>query len=308
MINRALIRVKVVQVLYSNVIKQENDLRKIEKELNDSLDKSYELYNMLLQLIVELTKLEEREQDEARNKYFPTEEELNPNTRFVDNRLAQKLREDVTLGEYIGENLCTWTDNPIFIHLLLDKIKRSATYMKYMEAEEVGLKEDCDLWRNLMKKVIFNDDIFKDELESRSVYWNDDLDTMGQFALKTIKRIEEQNEPYLLPKYKNDEDYDYAIMLLEKSFQGREDSDELIDTYVKKESWSPERIGLMERLIMDVAIAEMRSFVSIPINVTLNEFIEIAKYYGNQESGKFVNGILHSVSQQIRAERSTGKF
>ena len=308
MINRALIRVKVVQVLYSNVIKQEKDLKKIEKELNNSLDKSYELYNMLLQLIVELTDLEEREQDEARNRYFPTDEELNPNTRFVDNRLAKILREDATLRDYIDENLCTWTDNPIFTHLLLDKIKRSATYMKYMDAEESSLKDDCDLWRNLLKKVIFNDEIFKDELESRSVYWNDDVDIMGQFALKTIKRIEEQKEPYAMPKYKNEEDYEYAILLLEKSFQGRGENDELIDSYVKKESWSPERIGLMERLIMDVAIAEMKTFVSIPINVTLNEFIEIAKYYGNQESGKFVNGILHSVSQHVRAERPNSHF
>ena len=300
MINRALIRVKVVQVIYSNVIKQEKDLKKIEKELNNSLDKSYELYNMLLRLAVELTDLEEREQDEAKNKYFPTEEELNPNTRFVENELVKILREDEILREYQEESHCTWTDNVIFLHLLLDKIKRSDPYKNYMSKEENSLADDCELWRNLFKRVIFNDDIFKDELESKSVYWNDDVDIMGQFALKTIKRREEQNKPYALPKYKNNEDYEYALKLLEMSLKEMDDSNELIDTYVKRESWSPERIGLMERLIMDVAITEMKTFASIPVNVTMNEYIEIAKYYCNPESGKFVNGILNSVSKQIR--------
>lgn len=300
MINRALIRLKVVQVLYSGRIKQESQLAKIEKELKASMDKSYELYNMLLGLIIDLTDQEERLQDEAKNKYFPLEEDLHPNTKFVNNKIAEVLRNEPELSRFRKETGCTWNDNEIFLRLMLDKIKHSELYVNYMNNEQTDLEEDFLLWKEILKTEIYNDDTFRDELETRSVYWNDDLEVMGQFAIKTLKRIEENQEMILLPKFKNEDDEKFAFDLLSYSLREIDQNDGIINQFVKEEKWAPERIGMMERLIMDVALSEIKNFDSIPVNVSLNEYIEITKSYCSAESGRFVNGILHYAVQNMK--------
>ena len=300
MINRELIRLKVVQVLYSSMIKGEQSKTKILNELDKSLDKSYELYNSLLRLIVELTNLEEQELDEAKHKYFPTEEDLNPNTKFVDNRLVSVLRNDTTLYNYVEEKHITWTDNIIFLKLILNKIKNSSIYADYMQSTESSLNDDIELWRSLFKSVIFVDDDFLEELENRSVYWNDDLDIVGQFVLKSIRRVEEDDAQFVLPMFKNDEDKEFAVQLLTKTLEQTDDNNLIINNFVEEEKWEPERIAMMDRLVMNVALTEVKSFPSIPVNVTMNEYIEIAKCYSTSSSGPFVNGLLHAAITSLK--------
>lgn len=303
MINRTLIRIKVVQMVYSYVLtKDETTLKDALKQLAKSFDKSYELYNYLLLLIVELTDLQDRRLDDAKNKYLPTEEDLNPNTRFVDNRLAAMLREDKMLNDYVSENKITWKNDDVFMKLLLDKILHSEVYEKYMSDNEDSLAHDCELWKQLFKQVILPDDDFAQLLENKSVYWNDDLEIMGTFAIKTIRRFEEGEEEPILPMYKDGDDEEFGKQLFMKSVAMKDENDALIDGFVT-DKWDVERVAFMDRIVMDVCITEVKEFLSIPTSVSLNEYIEIAKCYSTPKSGVFVNGILNAVVRDLKAKK-----
>ena len=303
MINRTLIRIKVVQMVYSYVLtKDETTLKDALKQLSKSFDKSYELYNYLLLLIVELTDLQDRRLDDAKNKYLPTEEDLNPNTRFIDNRLVDMLRNNQMLKDFVAENKFTWKDDDLFMKLLLDKILHSEIYEKYMADDDDSLAHDCELWKQLFKQVILPDDDFAQLLENKSVYWNDDLDIMGTFAIKTIRRFEEGEAEPILPMYKDAEDEDFGKQLFMKSIAAKEENDQLIDSFVT-DKWDVERVAFMDRIVMDVCITEVKEFLSIPTSVSLNEYIEIAKCYSTPKSGIFVNGILNAIVRHLKAKR-----
>ena len=290
-------------MVYSYVLtKDETTLKDALKQLSKSFDKSYELYNYLLLLIVELTDLQDRRLDDAKNKYLPTEEDLNPNTRFIDNRLADMLRSNQMLKDFVAENKFTWKDDDLFMKLLLDKILHSEIYEKYMADDDDSLAHDCELWKQLFKQVILPDDDFAQLLENKSVYWNDDLDIMGTFAIKTIRRFEEGEAEPILPMYKDAEDEDFGKQLFMKSIAAKEENDQLIDSFVT-DKWDVERVAFMDRIVMDVCITEVKEFLSIPTSVSLNEYIEIAKCYSTPKSGIFVNGILNAIVRHLKAKR-----
>ncbi len=290
-------------MVYSYVLtKDETTLKDALKQLSKSFDKSYELYNYLLLLIVELTDLQDRRLDDAKNKYLPTEEDLNPNTRFIDNRLVDMLRNNQVLKDFVAENKFTWKDDDLFMKLLLDKILHSEIYEKYMADDDDSLAHDCELWKQLFKQVILPDDDFAQLLENKSVYWNDDLDIMGTFAIKTIRRFEEGEAEPILPMYKDAEDEDFGKQLFMKSIAAKEENDQLIDSFVT-DKWDVERVAFMDRIVMDVCITEVKEFLSIPTSVSLNEYIEIAKCYSTPKSGIFVNGILNAIVRHLKAKR-----
>ena len=290
-------------MVYSYVLtKDETTLKDALKQLSKSFDKSYELYNYLLLLIVELTDLQDRRLDDAKNKYLPTEEDLNPNTRFIDNRLVDMLRNNQVLKDFVAENKFTWKDDDLFMKLLLDKILHSEIYEKYMADDDDSLAHDCELWQQLFKQVILPDDDFAQLLENKSVYWNDDLDIMGTFAIKTIRRFEEGEAEPILPMYKDAEDEDFGKQLFMKSIAAKEENDQLIDSFVT-DKWDVERVAFMDRIVMDVCITEVKEFLSIPTSVSLNEYIEIAKCYSTPKSGIFVNGILNAIVRHLKAKR-----
>ncbi len=303
MINRILIRIKVVQMLYSYFLtEEEKSFVDAKKELKKSLEMAYQLYNSIFALMIDLTDLQDLRLDTARNKYLPTKEDLNPNTKFVDNMFIKNLRDSATFVEYQKENKLTWRDDDIFLKLLLDKILKSDIYTDYMNTPGNNLKDDCELWRELLKKVIFVDDDFVDMLESKSVYWNDDLETVGAFVIKTIKRFELEGDKAFMPMYKDDEDSRYGEELFTKTVQGHQHCDELINKFILTENWDAERVAFMDRVVMDVAITELLNYPAIPTRVTLNEYIEIAKYYSTPKSGQFINGILNSVINYLKTE------
>ena len=290
-------------MVYSYVLtKDETTLKDALKQLSKSFDKSYELYNYLLLLIVELTDLQDRRLDDAKNKYLPTEEDLNPNTRFIDNRLVDMLRNNQMQKDFVAENKFTWKDDDLFMKLLLDKILHSEIYEKYMADDDDSLAHDCELWKQLFKQVILPDDDFAQLLENKSVYWNDDLDIMGTFAIKTIRRFEEGEAEPILPMYKDAEDEDFGKQLFMKSIAAKEENDQLIDSFVT-DKWDVERVAFMDRIVMDVCITEVKEFLSIPTSVSLNEYIEIAKCYSTPKSGIFVNGILNAIVRHLKAKR-----
>lgn len=302
MINRILIRVKVVQAVYSYVVSGPDcKLIKAKNELQLSFEKSYELYMYLLKLIIELTDLQDRAIDDARNKFLPTEEDLNPNTRFIDNWFVEQLRNNDVLNKFFNDKKVSWQDEIIFKRLMLDKIRHSDIYKDYMAMERTDNASDCELWRQLFRHLILVDPDVADKLETMSLYWSvEDLETMGQFVIKTAKRFLDGLKDPILPMYKDEEDSRFGDALLTQAINLMDESNELIDSMIKSDRWDASRVALMDRLIMCVACAELRGFESIPTTVTLNEYIELAKEFSTPNSGQFVNGILHSIVKHLR--------
>lgn len=305
MINRVLIRAKVVQMLYAYMVsKDAMTLTTAKKELTKSLDKSYELYNALLKLMIELTDVQDLRLDEAKHKFLPTEEDLNPNMRFVENEFVKRLRADQTLADFVDDKKINWRDDELFVRLLLDKILRSEEYQEYMEMPKTSLVRDGEVWYQLMKKVVLPDENLLEHLQSMSVYYtDDDLQIMGQFVMKTIRRFEDEEAQPILPQYKNDDDSKFGEQLFLKAVAEMEENNSYIDQFVKTEKWDVERIALMDRVVMCTALTEIRNYPSIPVNVSLNEYIELAKDYSTPRSGQFVNGILNAVVNKLRADK-----
>ena len=305
MINRVLIRAKVVQMLYAYMVSKDTmTLTTAKKELKKSLDKSYELYNALLKLMIELTDVQDLRLDEAKHKFLPTEEDLNPNMRFVENEFVKRLRADQTLADFVDDKKINWRDDELFVRLLLDKILRSEEYQEYMEMPKTSLVRDGEVWYQLMKKVVLPDENLLEHLQSMSVYYtDDDLQIIGQFVMKTIRRFEDEEAQPILPQYKNDDDSKFGEQLFSKAVAEMEENNSYIDQFVKTEKWDVERIALMDRVVMCTALTEIRNYPSIPVNVSLNEYIELAKDYSTPRSGQFVNGILNAVVNKLRADK-----
>lgn len=304
MINRVLIRTKVVQNLYSYMLtRPERTLANALKDLDTCMDKTYELYHYLLRLPVELTHIQEMRIDEARNKYMPTEEELNPNMKFVNNRLVAAMANNEQLNQYAQDHTITWNDDPIFERLMLDKVIKSDLYNDYMADTDDSMIADSLLWQQLMKQIILPDENMADAIEQRSLYWTeDDMDLVGQFVCKTFRRIAEDDDQAILPMFKDDEDSDFGKQLFKAAVTLMPENNQLIDDLVQTSRWDKDRIVLMDRIIMCTALAELRSFDKIPTVVTLNEYIELAKNFSTAASGKFVNGILNNALKQLRKE------
>ncbi len=283
--------------------KPDRTLANALKDLETSLAKTYELYHYLLRLPVELTHIQEMRLDEARNKYLPTEEDLNPNMKFVNNRLVAALASNEQLNEYADEHTVTWNDDPIFQRLMLDKILKSDLYNDYMSNDEDSMAGDCLLWQQLMKQVILPDENMADAIEQRSLFWTeDDMDLTVQFVSKTFRRIAEGDKDAIMPMYKDEEDSLFGRELFTATVTMMPENNALIDEMVISSRWDKNRIVMMDRIIMCAALAEIRTFDKIPVAVTLNEYIELAKNFSTAASGKFVNGILNNAVKQLHKD------
>lgn len=272
--------------------------------LERSLDKARELYFALLLLPIELTRLQARRLDNARHKYLPSPEDLNPDTRFIDNTFVANLEESPEMKEYLKNNPISWDNGSETLKLLLDKVLQSDIYADYMAAPGVSYADDCEFWRSIIKNVILPSDILAEAIESESVYWNDDLDIIGTFVIKTIKRAsaDPASPITLLPKFKDDEDARFGGELFVDTVENYGTYRSYIDKFINEKQWDPERLAFMDVIIMCTAISELLNFPSIPVPVTMNEYIEIANCYSTSKSGQFINGILFSVINYLKKE------
>ncbi len=303
MINRILIRIKVLQIVYSYYQNENRDLKVAENELLFSLQKSYDLYHYFLLLLIEVTNLQRKVIDSRKFKYRPSEDDLHPNLRFIDNRFISQLAENENLKKYVDEYGLSWSNDEEFVKNVLDQILASDIYTEYMEREESSYEEEKEFWRKIFKKVICGNEMVEEYLEDKSIYWNDDIKIVETFTLKTIKKFEEANgaKQPLLPMFKDLEDKSFAIKLFRQSLLKGKDYRELINKHIK--NWETERIANMDMFIMQIALAEIFSFPSIPISVTLNEYIDMAKHYSTPKSGIFINGILDSIVNELKKEK-----
>lgn len=273
-----------------------------KKDLMLSLDKAYNLYCDIFCLMANLTKVQAENIENAKSKFLATQDELNPNMRFVDNAFIAKLLESPTFGPYYEKNAKGWTSDFSLLQDLLKEITSSQCYADYMEAENTDFELDCEVWRNLLRNVIFRSDVLEEAIENESVFWNDDINIMGTFVLKTIRYAQSHpDEPIsLLVKYKDEEDETFGAELFDAAIQHIYEYRELIDRFINNQNWDIERIPFMDIVIMITAITELVAYPNIPIAVTMNEYVELANNYSTPKSGQFVNGILYSVATYLK--------
>ncbi len=307
MINRVLIRLKVIQIVYAYYQNGGRNLEAAEKELFYSMSKAYDLYKYLLTLMIEVTQFADRRIDNRRHKLRPTEEDLNPNTRFIDNAFMAQLMQNVQLEEFRANQKRTWDDEGDFVKHLFERIEATKTYQEYMAKETLTYEDDRELWRKLYRSTIAQNEEIDEILEEQSLYWNDDKAIVDTFVLKTIKRFDPENgaEQELMPEYKDAEDKEFARKLLRTAIANADAYRKLMENNAK--NWDMERFAFMDILIMQVALAEILSFPSIPVSVSLNEYVEIAKIYSTPKSASFINGMLDGIVNQLRNENKLNK-
>jgi N utilization substance protein B len=282
-------------------------MNRTEKELHFNIEKAYDLYHYLLLLLIDVILYAESRIEIARNKRIPTQEDLHPNTRFIDNRLAEQLRNNVQLLRYVDQHKLNWANHPELIKEIYNRLSESEEYADYMKEEDSGYAEDKRLVTFLYTHIIFSSERLDSILEEQSIYWNDDLEFITSMIVKTLRKFKEEDGPKkpLMDLYKNKEDRDYVVKLFRQTILHR---DEYVE-YIKKNTrnWDLERIAFMDILIMQTAIAELVAFPSIPIKVSLNEYLEISKFYSTSKSNVFINGVLDKVVMQLKEEKKIVK-
>ena len=307
MINRVLIRLKVVQIVYAYYKNSGKSLKAAEDEVFFSLSKAYDLYNYMLQLMVGVTHYAADRISFLSMKIRPTDSDRNPNLKFVNNRFIAQLEANEQLSKFAEKSKLNWVDNSDFLRRLLDKIEESDIYQEYMASETSSYEEDKEVWRKLYKAFVFENEELDSLLEEQSLYWNDDKSIVDTFVLKTIKRFEENNgeAQQLLPEYKDVADMDFARKLFRNAVANAEQYRELMASSSK--NWDMSRLAFMDVVIMQVALAEIITMDDVPLSVTLNEYVEIAKHYSTAKSGSFVNGMLDTITKKLRQENKINK-
>jgi len=307
MISRRQLRIKALQSLYAYYTTGSEDMKRSEKELHFNIEKAYELYHYLLLLIIDVMLYAESRIEIARNKRIPTQEDLHPNTRFINNRLIEQLRNNSQLLRFVEQHKLNWANHPELIKEVYTRLIESEEYEAYMNGEEPGYVEDKRLVTFIYTHIIYTSERLDSILEEQSIYWNDDLEFITSMIVKTFKKFKEDDGPdkLLMDLYKNKEDTDYVVRLFRQTILHR---DEYVE-YIKQNTrnWDLDRIAFMDILIMQIAIAELIAFQSIPTKVTLNEYLEISKFYSTNKSNVFINGVLDKVLMQLKEEKKISK-
>ena len=305
MINRELIRIKTIQVIYSYYQRGINQLDTAEQELRKSMSRAYDLYNYLLLLMVEVHRIAERNYETTLSRYQRVHEGSAPSPKFVENIFINQLECNSQLREY-AEHHSPWKDDEDFIRRLFKQITESEAYQEYMQDDsQHSYEADRELWRCLYKQVFMKSDEVDSVLEEKDLYWNDDRFVIDTFVLKTINRFEQRtgSSQELLPEFRDDEDADFGTRLLRASLLGADNYHAIINQFLH--NWELNRVAFMDLLILQTALAEMFTFPQIPVSVTINEYVNIAKMYSTPQSGRYVNGVLDTIARHLIA---TGKL
>lgn len=299
-----MLRIRIVQMLFAYLKSDAENARAVEKQLLQSFQDTYDLYFQLLFLPVEITRFAQQKIENAKAKYLPTDSERNPNMRFVENTFVAQLEKNVDLNFRMKENKrISWSDNVEVIAELYALIQHSEVYKEYMAKPVVSYEDDKHVWRKLLTDVIIPNEAFCEALESMNIYWMGDLDAVASFVVKTIRRFQAENEhaQELLPMFTDEADKDFAVTVLKDAIKNLDQYRLLIDENAK--NWDVERLAYMDIVIMLVAVAELISVPTIPVSVTLNEYMEIAKEYSTEKSAPFINGVLDNIVKQLKSEK-----
>ncbi|RIH64752.1 transcription antitermination factor NusB [Mariniphaga sediminis] len=307
MISRRIIRTKVLQVLYAYYTSTDKSLNIAEKELFFCIRKSYDLYHYLLALAIDIADYAEQRIEIKRNKHQPTHEDLHPNTKFISNQVIQQLRENRQLNAYLNQQKLSWANHPELIKELYLFLIESDFYKEYMADKNNSFLDDRRFIDKMFNNIILLAEDLHEVLEELSIYWNDDIEFSVSMISKTLKKFHphSDSDQKLMPMFKDQDDRDFAKDLLRKAIINHDELLELIKEHSR--NWDLDRIAFMDILIMQLAITEFLYFQSIPTKVSLNEYIELSKYYSTEKSRNFINGILDKTLKDLKKSGKISK-
>lgn len=308
MLNRRQLRIKVLQALYAFFQSGSENFSRTEKELLEAIERMYDLYIYLLLTFSEVKSIAEHRIEENRKKIRPTKEDLQPNRKLVDNRIIQLLESSNELRKYSEERKINWIGDEkreLFRKMFL-QIRESETYITHMNNVENDFESDRSFALDLFKVEIANFPLLYNYFEEKSIHWLDDIDLACSMVLKTIKLMRQEEKPEIMPLYKKDDDEkDFILTLLRKTVSMDNENEILIDELT--DNWELDRIAKMDIILLKMAVTELQVCNSIPTKVTLNEYIEIAKFYSTPKSNIFINGILDKAIERLRKEKKIQK-
>ncbi|MEZ7838727.1 MAG: transcription antitermination protein NusB [Flavobacteriales bacterium] len=308
MLNRRHIRIKVLQILYAFFHSDSDDLTKSERELNNSFDKAHSLYIHLLLLLVAIQKQAADKIEKGRNKLLPSQEDLNPITKFTENKTLTLLAKNLSLTERFENDEIYWDENPELVGKIFRQIQESDMYLEYLNKPEATFLEDRKFVSALFMEFIAANEDVHSFLEEKSIYWLDDFEVSNLAVIKTIKSLKPESDEYarLLPLFKDEDDRIFASNLLKRTILNSSDyTKHIVET---ASNWDEERISDMDQLLMQMAICELLNFETIPVKVTLNEYIELSKDYSSQKSKIFINGVIDKLAIRFKEEGKLKKL
>ena len=296
-----------MQVLYAYYSSEEKSINNTEKELFFCIHKTYDLYHYLFALVIDIADYAEGRIEIKKNKHQPTHEDLHPNTKFVSNLFINQLRSNRQLNAYLNQTKLSWVNHPELIKELYLIMIESEIYDEYKNSEIRSYVEDRKFIEKIFNKIFLVSEELYEVLEEQSIYWNDDIEFVISVITKTIKKFNEfsDSDQRMMPMYKDDEDRVFAKELFRKSILNHEELQSLIK--VHSSNWDVDRIAFMDILMMQLAITEFLHFPSIPTKVTMNEYIELSKFYSTEKSRNFINGILDKTLKDLKKEGKINK-
>ena len=313
MLNRRILRIKAFKVLYSSVLAGNMSLAEAEAQLELSCEATRDLYIYMLGIVSPLTKIAQERIEAGKSKFNPTEEERNPNMKFAENALAKFLDEDVDFQKVFKKKKFEWMQYDLFLKKVMTSVASKEYYAEYMASDDKSLAEDCKLFTRIFEEEFVDSEELEKILEDKSLYWNDDLAYSLTWCCKTLKNIAKGENWSLIPLYQSEmlkgegveSDKLFVRRLLKASFAGYERYSAMVAESVS--GWEKERLFSTDVVLVVMGLAEAASFPTIPVKVTMNEYVEISKFYGTPKSRSFVNGLLDKLVQQLANDGQINK-
>ena len=301
MLNRRHIRIKTMQILFAYYSEEKPDIVKYEKMLFESFDRFRDLYIGMLTLLPEMQSKAIEKIEAGMNKKLPTKEDLNPNAKFVTNTVLRLLAYSKSLIKAEKEIHIRWKDNSDLLKQMFKMLTETEDYAEYMNSKQRGFEHDREFILRFFKRHLINFELMHEWLEEIGIYWNDDLDLVASMAIKTLKSLKENEDDFdLLPLWKADDDEEeYTKLLFRKTLALGSESEKLITEH--SPNWDKDRIALMDLILLKMALAEAIACESIPLKVTMNEYIELSNYYSTPKSNIFINGLLDVLIPKLEA-------
>ena len=305
MLNRRILRIKAFKVLYGSVLSDEKSLALAQTQLEQSCEATRDLYTYMLSIVSPLTQVAREKIEAAQKKFNQTEEERNPNMKFVENKLAQLLDADVDFQKLLNKKKYSWTPYDLLLKKVMTSVASKGYFAEYMASPERSLKEDCKLFTKIFEEEFVDSEELEMILEDKSIHWNDDLAYALTWCCRTFKSLAEGDSWKQLPLYQSDmmagsdveSDKLFVTRLLQHSFAGYEKYSAMVAESVT--GWEKERLFSTDVILIVMGLAEAVNFPTIPVKVTINEYVELAKFYGTPKSRGFVNGLLDRLVQKL---------
>lgn len=301
MISRRLVRIKAMQTYYAFLQDGgEQNISTLTKELEHNINQSYRLFIHLHCLLSAVFDFANERIEIGRNKHIKTDADINPNTKFTDNRIIANLHKDIRIAKALTDKNFNWKEYPEFVKSLYMQITNSQYYRDFMSEKSSSIANDFDILNKIISKTLIYNEQLEEILEEQSIYWNDDLEFLCSNMIQNFKKYNDKTiENFRLPAiFKNDEDEDFSYQLIKTTALHYKEFDQIVLESLKK--WELERIAFVDRVILHLALAEITQMPDMPVKVTINEYLDIAKYYSTEKSSVFINGILDKVYSELK--------